>query len=698
MAGRKPNKPQRFLKRKEPSSPSSSGGFLRDAVQQDMASKPMSANYDLILQAGLDAHRAGNLAEAKRQYELVVAARPADHRSRQLLGIALHQLGHHQAAERLLREAIGMAGDVPEYHANLGAVLLNLQRHREALASLEQAKQLGPVQFETLFNMAEVCRRLGMFARAEELLLEALRLRPDSPEALNELGMLKYTQQKLDDAATCFERILTQHPQHTDALNNLGIITQCRGRVREAMALYDRAIAARPDFAEAYNQKAMAYRDLAQVPEALACYQKALELKPEFHLARNAYVYLLNYDPSVSKQTLFEEHARWATLCGQVTPLPAPTPNLDPDRPLRIGYVSPDFRSHAVARYIEPVLELHDRARFQITCYAEVAREDAVTQRLRGLPVAWRSTCGIADSEVAATIRADQIDLLIDLAGHTANNRLRVFAYRPAPVQISYLGYPSTTGLPAIDYYLTDPLLTPIEEQHYFVEELIPLKRVCCFKPPNSAPPVAGLPAERSGHLTFGSLHRPEKLSRATLDLWAEVLRATPNSRLIVFWANMPEHVRERLTRELVSRGIDADRLEIRNQCGPDGHLPVYHEIDIGLDVIPWNGATTTLEALWMGVVVLGLSGDRALSRGTESILRHLGLPELVAPSQESYVRLASTIAADWPRLAQLRQSMRNRMQSTWADATGFIENLEAIYRGLWQRYVTRATAEESKS
>ena len=250
MAGRKPNKPQRFLKRKEPSSPSSSGGFLRDAVQQDRAGKPRPENFDLLLQAGLDAHRAGNLAEAKRQYELVVAARPADHRSRQLLGIVLHQLGHHQAAERLLREAIGMAGDVPEYHANLGAVLLNLQRHREALASLEQAKQLGPVQFETLFNMAEVCRRLGMFVRAEELLIEALRLRPDAPEALNELGMLKYTQQKLDDASACFERILQQHPQHTDALNNLGIITQCRGRVREAMALYDQAIAVRPDFAD----------------------------------------------------------------------------------------------------------------------------------------------------------------------------------------------------------------------------------------------------------------------------------------------------------------------------------------------------------------------------------------------------------------------------------------------------------------
>jgi predicted O-linked N-acetylglucosamine transferase (SPINDLY family) len=693
MAGRKPKKPQRFLKRREPLSPPTSGDLPRHAAHHISGDTLRATNLDLLLQAGLDAHRAGNFAEAKRQYELVATARPDDHRTRQLLGIVLHQLGDHSAAERLLREAIAMAGHVPEYHANLGAILLNLHRHRDALDCLEQAKRLGPIQFETLLNMAQACRRLNMSDRTSELLNEALRIRPDSTEAVNELGMLKYTQQKLDEAADCFQRILAHHPQHTDALNNLGIVTQCRGNVVDAMALYDRAIAAKPTFAEAFNQKAMAYRELSQVPEALACYRRALELKPDFHSARNAYVYLLNYDPSISRQTLLEEHLRWASLCAQLTPFPSAVRNLDTDRPLKIGYVSPDFRRHAVARYIEPVLELHDRARCQITCYAEVAREDAVTQRLRNLPVTWRSTCGVSDRDVAAQIRADEIDLLIDLAGHTANSRLRVFAYRPAPVQISYLGYPATTGLAAIEYYLTDPLLTPMEDQRYFVEELIPLQRVCCFRPPVNAPPVAELPANRAGHVTFGSLHRPEKLSAATLDLWAQVLQSAPQSRLLLFWSTMPDQVRNRLFEQLESRGIARDRIEIRNQCGPEGYLPVYHEIDIGLDVLPWNGATTTLEALWMGVVVLGLAGDRSLSRGTESILKHLELPELVAESPDAYVELARSLAFQPARLAALRRGMRDRIQATWADAIGFIENLEQTYRQLWQRYVKRTSA-----
>ena len=642
---------------------------------------------DELLQAGLDAHRANRFSEARRFYEAALGENPADHRALQLLGVACHQMGDHLEAEARIRAAIAIADDVAEYHANLGGVLLNLQRNQEAWESLSRAQRLAPDQFATLFNLSEASRRTGDLECAEQLLRRACQLWPDSQEAWNQLGLVLVARNRFEEAEGCFAEVLTRNPYHADALNNYGIIRQSKGEVREALAYYDRAIRARPGFAEAYNQKAMAYRDLQDGAMALACYRTALRLKPDLNAARSAYIYLLNYDTTVSRQTLFDEHRKWAAVCASVAPFPPPDNLRDPDRPLRVGYVSPDFRAHPVARYMEPILQLHDRGLFHVACYAEVARPDSVTERLRTLVPEWRTTCGLTDEALARMIRADQIDILVDLAGHTANSRLRAFAYRPAPVQISYLGYPGTTGLSAIDYYLSDPILTPQDDQRYFTEQLVRLPRVCCYVPPENAGPVEPSPWRDRGWLTFGSLHRPEKLTPRTLQLWARVLREVPESRLLIFWSTLRDETRRRLQSFFVDRGISLDRIQVRNESPPGGYLEVYNEIDIGLDVVPWNGATTTLEALWMGVAVLGLRGDRMLSRGTESILEHLELGTFVANDDEEYAVSARRLAESPEILSSLRSQLREKLRATFCDGLGFIQSLERTYRDLWRRH-----------
>lgn len=675
MAGR-PRKPERLFKR---SHRNPSPAALDQRNEQ--------------LQAGLDAHRAGRFLDAQRHYRDLVSAHPTAHRALQLLGVVCHQLGDHSAAENYLRTAIELAGDVAEYQANLGGVLLNLSRNSEAIVCLERARDLCEPNADTLFNLGEAQRRNQQLDAAESTWLTALAIRPDSSEILNHLGMLEIMRHRWDLARQYFERALQIKPNCADSLNNLGIVTQSTGDVHTALSLYKQALRVRPRFAEACNQLAMAYRDLNQVDEALACYKQALEFKPDFHLARSAYVYLLNYDLSASKQQILDEHRKWADLCCQVTPLP-PAPNdRSPDRTLRIGLLSPDLRRHPVAKYLEPILQLHDRGRFHLTCYAEVANPDDVTERLRGHVSEWRFTNGMDDRQVAELVRSDKIDILLDLAGHTANSRLRSLAFRPAPIQVSYLGYPATTGLNAVDYYLTDPILVPEGEEVFFSETVLRLPRVCCFTPPESAPPVAPPPYVRNGQLTFGSLHRPEKLTASTFDLWSSVLRRVPEARLLVFWAAMRPEVQERIRSQLIQRGVLPRQLEVRSELRDSNYLSVYNEIDIGLDVVPWNGGTTTLEALWMGVTVLGLMGDRMLSRGTASILTHIGHPQLVAHCSQAYVDLASDFAADPGRLISLRSRLRKDVHLTMADGLTFIQNLEATYRSLWHHWCSRHPA-----
>ena len=371
--------------------------------------------------------------------------------------------------------------------------------------------------------------------------------------------------------------------------------------------------------------------------------------------------------------------------------MPSREPDGVPPRRLRLGYVSPDFVHHAVSYFFEPVLTARDPAAFEVFCYSDAPVADAVTQRLRAASDGWRDIAGLSDERVAELVRADRIDILVDLAGHTARNRLLVFARKPAPVQVTWLGYPNTTGLAAIDFRLTEAVSDPLGlTEAWHSEELVRLPGTfSCYAPPPESPPVNALPALAAGQVTFGCFNNLAKVTPPALALWARVLREVAGSRLFLKSPGLADlETVARLREEFALHGIPADRLEFSGaELSVAAHLSLYHRVDVALDTFPYNGTTTTCEALWMGVPVVTLAGATHVSRVGASLLTHLGAPEWIGDAPEAYVARCRGLAADLPRLAVLRSGLRERMRgSPLCDAAGFTRGLEDALRAIWRR------------
>jgi len=391
-----------------------------------------------------------------------------------------------------------------------------------------------------------------------------------------------------------------------------------------------------------------------------------------------------------------KEHFEFEKVCARRMSgsAPAHTNNRSPDRRLRIGYVSPDFRRHSVNYFLEPILANHDHTQFEVFCYADELWPDATTERLKGLVDQWRNTAGMSFDGMARLIREDGIDVLIDLAGHTGYNRLPVFARKPAPVQITYLGYPDTTGLAAVDYRITDNVADPAEKtEALHSEKLIRLPTTAwCYRPPEESPDVHELPALSGNPVTFGTFNVLAKLNAVVLETWAKVLLATPGARLMLKNKSFRDPaIPRRLLQTFEKHGVAPERIVL---LGPeekyDNHLRLYHRLDVALDPFPYNGTTTTFEALWMGVPVVTLGGDVHVSRVGASLLGNVGLSRLVAQDSERYIEIAASLAADLPALNELRLGLRKRMQSgPLMDEAGFTRNIESAYRDAWKRWAT---------
>jgi predicted O-linked N-acetylglucosamine transferase (SPINDLY family) len=350
---------------------------------------------------------------------------------------------------------------------------------------------------------------------------------------------------------------------------------------------------------------------------------------------------------------------------------------------IRIGYVSPDFCMHPASRFIEPILRFHDKDAFDVFCYSDVARPDEISEKARKLCTSWRDISHASDDEVARLIKGDDIDILVDLSGHTARNRLLVFAKKPARIQASYLGYPNTTGLSAIDYYLSDNVVDPAGHDRFYAEKLFRLDNCfCAFMPYDNTPPVNDPPAQKAGRITFGSLHALTRLNTRVIDLWSALLRTLASSRLCIVRNTLVGSVRERLYAEFETRGISRGRIDMRNTLPPCGHLAFYHDIDISLDTFPWSGHTTACEALWMGVPVVTLCGDRHAGRMVSSVLAAAGLTDCIAQTPEEYITIACRLASSPDSLQSIRQGLRARMaQSVLCDAKSFTKRLEDAYQ-----------------
>ena len=436
-----------------------------------------------------------------------------------------------------------------------------------------------------------------------------------------------------------------------------------------------------------------AYLVEGRIEEALSAYRRVIELRPEQKGDYTLMLFTMNYSSAFSQEQLYQAHIKYEKqYVSEFLMNTKPHDNdCSADRKLKVGYVSPDFRTHSVAYFFEPILSQQDKDAFDIYCYANVAKPDETTDRLRRYASHWLDISGLTDEEVAGQIRKDSIDILIDLAGHTDKPSLIIFAYKPAPVQVTYLGYPNTTGLSSIDYRLTDGFSDPEGQDQFYSEELIRLTRgFLCYRPPTNSPELSTLPMTLTRHVTFGSFNNLAKMVPEVITLWSQLLRVIPESRLIVKnFSLRDETICEYYMTQFVQHGVGREQVELIGWLpNKDDHLKLYGRIDIGLDTFPYNGTTTTCEAMWMGVPVITLCGDRHAARVGNSLLHQVGLEELIAQTEDEYIEIAKQLVNDTGRLKELREGMRERMlNSPLCDEEGFTRQLEQAYREMWAKW-----------
>jgi len=563
-------------------------------------------------------------------------------------------------------------------------------RMHEAELIYRQILQVKPDMVEAYFNLGLALKDQNKLDDASACFGQVVRMRPDAVEAQLVLGNVFKDQGRLREAIACYQRVLQLQPENADAHINLGSALQEQGEPDQAVACFQRALELKPDYAEAYNNLGNAWKDQGRFADAIACYRETLRLRPQLAATHSNMVYTLLFCPEYDAQAILEEHHRWNGQHAQpLANLIQPHVNdRSPDRRLRIGYVSPDFYDHVVGRNLLPLFREHDHEQFEVTCYANMPGPDLVTSHFQRDADAWRNVLALTDEQLAQQIQQDRIDILVDLTLHMAGNRLLVFARKPAPVQVTFAGYPGTTGLKAIDYRLTDPFLDPPGHgDQYYTEESIRLPdSFWCYDPITTEPSVNPLPALKKGSVTFGCLNNFCKVNALVLELWARVLTTIEDATLMLL---APEGPARRQTLDLLNQhGIASGRLIfVTPQLRPQ-YLEFYHHIDIGLDTLPYNGHTTSLDAFWMGVPVITLAGQTVVGRAGLSQLSNLGLVELVADTPDKFVHIAAQLAGNLPRLSMLRGSMRERMQnSPLMDAPRFARNIEAAYRKMWQRW-----------
>ncbi|MBK5291088.1 MAG: hypothetical protein JJE04_05240, partial [Acidobacteriia bacterium] len=476
------------------------------------------------------------------------------------------------------------------------------------------------------------------------------------------------------------------------------------GWIEEGLVRLHDALRAEPGDHHTSFHLGNAFLGQGKVGDAIASYRRCLALKPGHYGARTNMFFALQYDAGLDAATVAGEHRTWweryVRERGIAT---APHENeVDPERRLRIGYCSPDFRRHPVSYFFAPVLSGHDPEQVEVFCYDSAAVTDSYTEMLKKSAVHWRRIHGEPDSKVDAMIRQDRIDLLVDLAGQTGGNRLKVFARKPAPVQVAYLGYPGTTGMSAMDYRISDEWMDPAgKSEGHWVEELVRVNGCCLrYRPVESYPDVGASPALNSGRITFGAFHRSAKLNHGVVACWSDILRQVERAQLLVHYgvswrddessARATMYWRAGLEREFGKHGIGPGRLRVAGRLKRREHWALYSEVDIALDPFPYNGTTATCEALWMGVPVITLEGERHAGRAGVSLLRQAGLDQLVAGSREDYVALAVKLARDLAWQRQLRAGMRERVQAHLVDGDGLARELERAYRNMWRRWCAR--------
>ncbi len=636
----------------------------------------------------------GRAEEAAVCLRRVATARPDDADVLYKLGNCFIVQEKYEQADAFYKRAIAVRPDHVETLYNLGNSHRIQRRHEEAIECYRRAIPLDPTRADLLNNLGISLQALGRHDEAIAQFHKAIELRPDHAEHYSNLGNSLHMQGRHAEVVQWYRKAIEIRPNQPEFLTNLGNGLRYLGKHEEAIEWYRRALQIQPNSPTAFNNLGNSQKDLGRLTDAIESYRKALVLRPEQVETHSNLLFTYHYHPSYDAQSIFEEHLRWARQhADPVAPLIQPHANdRTPGRRLRVGYVSPDFRTHSVGFFIEPVLATHDKSQVEVFCYSDVGSSDAFTRRIEKLADQWRNVYGASTDHLTELIRRDEIDILVDLSGHSSGNRMPVFARKPAPVQVTYLGYPDTTGLPTVDYRITDSHADPPGATERFnTEELVRLDPCAwCYQPPADGPPVGDLPAMGNGYVTFGSFNFPSKITDEMIALWCALLSAMPRSRMVLKNQTFSDPAGAKEMRDRFARhGVDDERLILLGrQDTTRQHLEMYHRLDIALDTFPYHGTTTTCEALWMGLPVVSIEGKTHVSRVGVSLLKNVGLAELLTQSPEQYVQVASALANDLPRLAELRRGLRQRLQtSPIMDRQRLTRDLEKAYRRMWERW-----------
>ncbi len=678
-----------------------------------------------LLEQGVAHYRANQFPAAEAALRRVLATEPMNPIALAYLGMMAILFGNNESARVLLERSLAASGPRADTYVSLGLALCNLAKYDAAIDVLRSAIRMQPGNDAAHNNLGNALKGQGNLAAAEESYRAAIQANPHAPEAYGNLASLLLGQRRLDEAFSAAEEAIRLHPAFAQALNVRGAVLREKRRTNEAIASLQAALQANPNYADAYLNIGNAYQDLHQLDNAIAAYQevirlrsndwgshqglalvlqesgmmenaiaylrRAMELSPDDAALRSNLIYYLHFAESTADDTAInEQHQQWREQYAAPLRLRI-QPHLndrDPERKLRIGYVSPDFFHQAESFFVMPLLEAHDHNQVQVVCYSSVSKPDDVTARFKKTAAEWHDVQSLDNSSLAQRIREDRIDVLMDLTMHMGGNRLLLFAEKPAPVQFSWLAYPGSTGLDTIDYRLTDGFMEPAgQNDSWSAETPIRLPDCwCCYHPLTDQPEVNALPALQSGKITFASLNSSCKHGETVWRLWAEVLRAVPQSTLY-FLTREGSH-RELMRQFFQSESVDPERILFTEPLSRAEYLRFYHRIDIALDPFPYNGITTTCDALWMGVPVITIAGRVPRSRAGLSVITNAGMPEFIMDSHEGFVRRVCELSSDLGKLAEIRASLRARMEhSPLMDANRFARNVESAYRMAWRNW-----------
>lgn len=586
---------------------------------------------------------------------------------------------------------------------DMGTKLKNEGNLQEGIKHYKQALYYNSRYPDVYYNLGVAYGEKLKYERAITHYELAIHFNPMCCEAYNNLGVIYKDMGNLEKAMQSYEAALMINPKFATTLNNIGVVYTVQGKMEEAFASLKSAIVENPFYGEAYNNLGVLYRDEGLMKEAIEAYEKCIQLNPLSRNASQNKLLAINYISDYPLEDLYKNHVQWGQQFQRQFKIMENENQTELEissHPLRIGYISPDFFTHSVSYFIEGILVNHNPEKCHVICYSNILKGDAKTMRFKELAHSWRDIHSLTTEQVASLIRSDKVDILVELTGHTAGNRLDVLALKPAKIQVTYIGYPNTTGLKTIDYRFTDEIADPPDSKQKYSEELVYLpKCFLCYTPPDAGD-VVSLPCLTNGFITFGSFNGLVKINDNVIDIWASIMKLLPNSRFILKSKPFASaSTRQRFLDRFSAKGIDSSRftlLTLIPSCKT--HLQTYQYMDLSLDTFPYAGTTTTCESLWMGVPVVTLKGNTHAHNVGCSLLTAVGQESLIAYSKEEYVKIAVDLAQDVSRLQHMRKTLRPSMKNSWlCNAPEFTKGLEQIYQDLWDKLLTKRMSKSPK-